>query len=286
MVVGTLVIPEFIHRSGFEIVDKLKILGFDITKKFQDLSNNMRKAIVKIESLIKFWSRFKLSISGRVTMAKSLLVLQLNYFGSIIPLDVEILSDCQKKKINNFIKGTLKISDELITAEISKGGLGFFDLKNFLISLQCSWVKRAYQNSIDNWRLELRAAAKGNCTLISPDLFDRDKNPIFHALAISFYNFKTEYLYREDNFLHSVVLGNPLVAAGGEGGGAGPIPVLVLMQPIIPPVNNDGHYFNWEFWKENGEIDMEVIGNLKIKDFIGPNSDVKSVQEISRIGKI
>jgi hypothetical protein len=214
MIVGTPVVPEYIHRSGFEIVEKLKILGFDITKNYLDLTNNMAKAIEKIENLIKFWSRFKLSISGRITVAKSLLVAKLNYFGSIIPLNEQILGECQKP-INNFIKGTLKISDDMITAEISKGGLGFFNLKNFFTSLQCSWVKRAYQSCIDNWRLELKTATKGNCTLASPDLFDERKNPILHNLSLSFYNFKTEFLYGEDNYLHSSIISNPLVVAGG-----------------------------------------------------------------------
>jgi hypothetical protein len=36
-----------------------------------------------------------------------------------------------------------------------QGGLGIFNLVDFLNAQKCSWIKRVLNNQIDNWRLSL-----------------------------------------------------------------------------------------------------------------------------------
>jgi hypothetical protein len=159
MIVGTNTVPEYVDQFGFVVVTSLKILGFDITTNAADLEQNISKATDKIKNIIRFWSRFRLSLVGRINVAKTLLISQLNYFVSIIPVPEAILEETSTI-INNFIKGSLKINREAIALDVDRGGIGFFDLKNFISSLQCSWAKKASSSTIDNWRLEIQKKHK------------------------------------------------------------------------------------------------------------------------------
>jgi hypothetical protein len=52
---------------------------------------NFSNVIDKIENLIRFWERFKLTLPGRIAIIKTLLVPQLNYLGCVLtPADRDI----------------------------------------------------------------------------------------------------------------------------------------------------------------------------------------------------
>jgi hypothetical protein len=123
------------------------MLGFDITKDCRDLHNNFNTAVEKIRSIIRFWYRFRLSLPGRINVAKTLLLSQICFHGSIIPVNDGKLNEVQSL-INDFISAKMCIGREAITTVPSKGGLGFPNLTDFVQSLHCSWVKRALQCSI------------------------------------------------------------------------------------------------------------------------------------------
>jgi hypothetical protein len=114
-------------------------------------------------------------------------------------------------KINSFIHGKLKIAKNLTTAPICKGGLGFIDLKKFIQSLQCSWVKRAVGSSIDVWRQELNVLAGDDLTILAPEMIPVVSNLLLHTFATAFYEFKRCYFLRNSNFLTSKIWGNPNV---------------------------------------------------------------------------
>jgi hypothetical protein len=80
MIVGTDTVPDFVTEAGFAITNELKILGFNITKNFDDISNNLTLAIEKIRALIRYWDRFHLSLPGRINVAKSLMLSQIGFF--------------------------------------------------------------------------------------------------------------------------------------------------------------------------------------------------------------
>jgi hypothetical protein len=86
MITGTDTIPDYVLNSGFSVADKLKILGFDITKNHQDLEKNFGKILLTVEKIGNFWSKFKLSLAGRILVAKSLMISQITYFGSVISM--------------------------------------------------------------------------------------------------------------------------------------------------------------------------------------------------------
>jgi hypothetical protein len=58
MIIGTDNIPDFVTQSGFDLTNSIRMLGFDITKNFNDLPDNFNKSIEKMQGIIRFWERF------------------------------------------------------------------------------------------------------------------------------------------------------------------------------------------------------------------------------------
>ncbi len=65
---------ENITVTGFSIVNTLTILGLDICENFDLEESNFNKIIVKIRAMAQFWVKFKLSIVGRINIAKTYLI--------------------------------------------------------------------------------------------------------------------------------------------------------------------------------------------------------------------
>ena len=60
------------------------ILGFVIDNKLQKLDKNFDKCDEKVKTLIIKWRAYNLSINGRITIAKSILLPQYTYIGSVL----------------------------------------------------------------------------------------------------------------------------------------------------------------------------------------------------------
>jgi hypothetical protein len=69
-----------IHELGFNIVDKLTVLGLEIDRNGAT-ENNFSRVAYKIKALIANWKPYNLSLPGRINIAKSLLYSQINYLG-------------------------------------------------------------------------------------------------------------------------------------------------------------------------------------------------------------
>jgi hypothetical protein len=100
------------------------LLGIRISNDLEELCANFDPIITKITSLISYWSRFRLSLPGRISIAKTFLISQINYFGSIFLPSEDQLNNMQAL-INNFIRKNLQISDEQVQLPVECGGLGF-----------------------------------------------------------------------------------------------------------------------------------------------------------------
>jgi hypothetical protein len=70
--------------AGFKIHDHFKLLGMTITQNLDNIDDVFLEIGEKILKLIMFWNRFKLSLGGRITILKTLLIPQLNYLGCIL----------------------------------------------------------------------------------------------------------------------------------------------------------------------------------------------------------
>jgi hypothetical protein len=250
-------------------VTSLKILGFEVTKNSENLEQNLNKAIDKIKNIIRFWNRFRLSLIGRINMAKTLLISQLNFYVCIIPVNERIVNEISLI-INNFIRGQLKVSKDMFSLDINKGGIGFIDLKKFIFSLQCSWVKRAHNSSIDNWRLDLNKATQGNVEILTPEMFNRGTNPILHTIASSFLEFKHEFYLQNDNFINSCILGNPLLKKKRNNRRAGRANNVIVNPDPERQILTD-ETLSFDFWATAGVVNIPVLSQVKSNQIISNN---------------
>jgi hypothetical protein len=197
-----------IESVGFRSVDKIKLLGCDITRNYDDLQGNFRTIKEKILNLIRFWERFKLSLPGRISIAKTFMVSQLNYLGCVFRPDPDLLSEIQSM-LDCFIKKNLNISRERICRPVSLGGLGFFNLSDFLSAQRCSWIFRAYRYTIDNWRYDLFSSAPGNnILLLRKSDIDIRTNPVLHEFVEDYEKFYSYFTAYKGNFQDSFVFEN------------------------------------------------------------------------------
>ena len=98
----------------------------------------------KIGKITRFWERFYLSLPGKITVYKTLLLPQLNYVATILTPSDKLLSDISKV-MENFVTQGFNIAKSRFYAKPEEGGLGLFNLNNFIKALQATWVSKAYE---------------------------------------------------------------------------------------------------------------------------------------------
>jgi hypothetical protein len=160
---GPFQIDNRILDLGFTIVDKLTVLGLEIDRDGHT-QTNFTKIRKKICSHISSWRPFNLSLPGRINIAKSLLYSQINYLGCFLPVPEEIMSDWNTL-ITDFVKGKLNIAKKRLYLTPSEGGLGLFNISDFLRAQRCTWIRRSIDLS-EPWKAQIYISNHGcifNC---------------------------------------------------------------------------------------------------------------------------
>ena len=174
----------------------LKILGVIFSPEVFDIwDHNLDNVMKKVKSMIKTWSKRKLTLIGRVTVIKSLMLSKFAYLFLALPNPP---GDLLKKLESMFFKflwnkGPDRISRRQIVKNIEAGGLRMIDIHAFITSLKVTWLRRIIMNSeTDNWSILSginfsRAASLGDGYFksISKTLF----NPFWNDLVKSLHKF-------------------------------------------------------------------------------------------------
>ena len=141
--VNTLCLDEL----GVQTVCELKVLGVIYNSSNQGIaSRNINEILPKISQEIAQWKRRKLTIVGRVTVVKALLISKLVHIFSALPNP----TNDTIKHINNLLykfiwnDGPDKIKRQRLVQNYKEGGLKMIDLVSFIKSLKISWLKRLY----------------------------------------------------------------------------------------------------------------------------------------------
>ena len=202
-----------LNESGFTVADSVPLLGFKITNNLANLTTDHEKTIQKIRKIINFWNRFGLSLPGRINIAKSLLLSQINYVGSIIMSDTVQLKT-MNKLIEDFVVGKINVSKSRLYLPSNLGGLGLIRVEELLKAQQVNWVRRAHFSSRDNWRVNLKILTQGNCLLANPASIPENRNPVLRGISQSFSEFLKEYNLIEGNLKESFLINNPVITRG------------------------------------------------------------------------
>ncbi len=106
------------------------------------------------------WSRFYLSLPGRIAIAKTLMIYQLLFHCSILRPPDDWTKNIQKT-IDEFCTSGLNIGKDRYYRETKVGGLGLINIEDFIASLHCAWFKRIEQSVNDNWKIKIYKKCTG-----------------------------------------------------------------------------------------------------------------------------
>jgi hypothetical protein len=169
---------------GFDIRSEITLLGLIIENDTESYKKSMEKVSTAIRREINFWIRFNLSLPGRIAISKAMMYSQINYLGCFLPFDDFFIAQWSDL-IENFVLGPLNISKARRYLSREEGGLGLFEIKTYLASQKCNWVKRA-KNLDDNWKQRLYGHSYGNIFNIRSSNFQPGSDPILFSIAQSY----------------------------------------------------------------------------------------------------
>jgi hypothetical protein len=141
--------------------------------------------------------RGRLPIPGRIAISKAMLYSQLNYLGCFLPVHNDIVQTWSNL-IENYVMGPLNIARSRRYLSREEGGLGLFDIKVFLGSQKCNWVKRA-KDLDDYWKQRLFSKSLGNIFNLRSKFFDKNVEPVLHSIVESYEIFLTNHTKAKEN---------------------------------------------------------------------------------------
>ena len=90
--------------EGITVVNKINVLGVQIDRRLVNLDVNWEKTILKMINQANYWKLFRLSISGRVMIAKTYMISQATYLMGTLPIDDGLINR-MNEVIIEFVNG-------------------------------------------------------------------------------------------------------------------------------------------------------------------------------------
>ena len=135
----------------------LKILGvIFIAEAFIIWDYNIEDILHKVNSLINIWSKMKLTLSGKITVIKSIILSKFTHLFLALPNPPGDFLNILERKKNNFLwsNGPDRISRKNIIKNIQARRLRMVKVSVFITSLNVTWLRRLsifFDN--DNWSI-------------------------------------------------------------------------------------------------------------------------------------
>ena len=150
--IGNPIDISFINELGLKQVNELKVLGMLYNSTNENIvKQNIASVMPNINKEISQWKRRYLTLFGRITVIKSLIISKLVHVFTALPNpDAE-----DTKQINNIIfkylwcGGPDKIKRTSIVQDYHRDGMKMIEINSFIKSLKISWIKRLYWASSD-----------------------------------------------------------------------------------------------------------------------------------------
>ena len=130
--------------------EPLKVLGVTFSPlDFNIWDLNIKEILVKIKNIINQWSKRKLSLSGRITVIKSLAMSKFVHLFISLPAPPHDLIKEREKMFYKFLwnSGSNRIKRRIIIRNIGCAGLRMIELRSFIKALKISWLRRILQQS-------------------------------------------------------------------------------------------------------------------------------------------
>ena len=129
--------------------DTLKILGthFSYNEKLKE-EKNIYETVTDIQRILNTWKMRNLTLEGKIAIFKTIAISKIVFQSFIATVQKHIINELEKKQ-KAFLRknSTPKIKLENLFKDYKAGGLKNVDIPNKIIALQCSWIRRLYDNS-------------------------------------------------------------------------------------------------------------------------------------------
>jgi hypothetical protein len=112
-----------LNLHGFSLSDSITLLGMEVKSSLTNEDAIFEGLKEKILGIIRFWDLFRLSLPGRISVIKTLLLPQLNYLGSILNPSTGLLAEIQSI-IDAFALKNLRVAESRLYLPPKLGGLG------------------------------------------------------------------------------------------------------------------------------------------------------------------
>ena len=145
--------PEQLENSPINIVTKARSLGILYYNNTRDIEvENHTGKLLDLEHTLNTWKTRKLTIIGRSTVIKTLIVPKINHVISTLNTPEWFISNVQEK-INSFLwEGKPpKIKNSSIQNTAEMGGLKYPNINLLVKSQKLSWIKRITLNQNAAW---------------------------------------------------------------------------------------------------------------------------------------
>ena len=137
------------------LINAIKILGtfFSYSKKLEN-ENKFLDRITKLQKVINIRKMRNLSFLGKITIFKMLAlskIIHLALVTTVHTATIELLSNIQTELL--WGKNKSKIKHDTLRNFDEKGGLKMVDAYSKIVSLQCSCIRRSYDENFHSWKI-------------------------------------------------------------------------------------------------------------------------------------
>ena len=119
---------------------------------------NFIERLDSVKKLINIWSSRGLSLYGKVTIIKSLLIPKFVYILPLLPAPKGIVQELNRMLFKFLWKGTDKVTRLSTINDYENGGLKMIDLESMIKSLRLAWLKRIFGKNDGAWKSYLRVS--------------------------------------------------------------------------------------------------------------------------------
>lgn len=132
---------------------KFKLLGVNFDVNLENMVDcNYRDKLSQIKNLVNTWSKRNLTLIGRISVVKTLILPILNHLIMTLPNP----NDEIVKKIDNLIYSFIwnspvhRVKKEVLQKSHIDGGLKMINLSAFILALKSTWIRKIFRQNC-NW---------------------------------------------------------------------------------------------------------------------------------------
>ena len=134
--------------------DAIKILGIYFSYNINLIKKITVKLLESIHGILKLWRMINLSIEGKIVVFKTLALSKLVYLALLTAIPNHVTDEAAEiQKSVIWHDSSPKITHETLTMEFKAGGIKSVDIRFKFVSLQCSWVKKLYDDCFHEWKI-------------------------------------------------------------------------------------------------------------------------------------